>query len=496
MAVTVLTLDELRVNAKAAIRGKFPTRSAHDEAWLTKQANALAGLLWSLHDKVQQADWDATPQTKSSYAGLAMWAYVLGLTDGASGYGAKVATAAQGMTVTLTGTPAAVVWNGAGSSPTWTAADGETTFALTASATIGGGGTVSVTMNASSTGTGGNLAADDTITLSSSIPGVDASATVTTAPTTRGANAESIGDLLTRVLYATQHPPKAITAPDLREIAEGVTLGAVSVYRAYVYPRRQGTGTADVVPLLSGTGTARRPSAAMVAAVQSALTLNRTVTAQSTTALRATVNSGHAIIVRGTASTNYPWDWDSSTGGPWTIDTLTDSTHLKMSTTLPTDFKAAVDAGSKPRIQVKRTGSVLPQQFRCTGWSDGGGKTTVTLETATTASTVPTVGDPVYAGSSFVADIAQAILNYVDALGPSLASGMADTATDSWDDTIVVDQLRRVALDAADANAVRYLRKLAATPTIDGGTSDAQAADSTPGTPPEFLYLSSVLVTP
>lgn len=503
MAIEVLTLDELIVNAKAAIRSRFPTRATHDESWLGKTANALATLLWSLHDKVQQADHDAIPQEDSSYDALAAWAYALGLSDGDSGYGALQATEALGLTLTLTGTPATVVWNGLGTSPEWVAADGETTFELTAAATIGGGGTVSVTMNATVAGTDGNLSVGDVVTLTSSIPGVDASATVTAAAATEGTDDEAIGALLTRVLYRLQHQPKAITASDLRTIAEGVTLSSVTVSRAYVYPRRSGTGTADVVPMVAGSGSGRRPSAALVTEVDGTLDDDRTVTAESTNAIRPTPSSGSAIKVRGTASGAYPWDWDSSTGGPWTIDTVVDTTHLKMNTALPADFKAAVDAGNKPRIQIKQTGSVLPVIHRCIApWSDSGGKTTVTLETAYTTATAerttvaaPTVGDEVHAGASFVWDIANDLLDYVDGLGPSKASGFAD-ANDSWDDTIVIDQLRRVALDAADANGVRYLKKMAttSTPTVDGAAADLQATDT--GAAIEYLIASSVLVVP
>ncbi len=501
MSVVTLTLDELIVNAKAAIRSRFPSRALHDESWLGKTANALAALLWSLHDKVQQADWDSTPQAKSSYDALALWAYALGITDGSTGYGARQATAAEGLTVALTGTPAAVVWNGSGSSPQWVANDGETVFVLTSSATIGGGGNVSVAMNAISVGSAGNLEADDVLTLTSSIPGIDPGATATAGPTTAGQDVEEAGPLLTRILYRLQNQPKAITASDLRQIAEAVTHGSETVFRAYVYPRRQGTGSADVVPLTSGSGSSRRPSTALVTAVDDALETNRTVTAESTNALRATASSGHAAKVRGSASSAYPWDWDSSSS-TWTIDAVVDPTHFTINATLPADFKAAINGGSKPRIQIKQTGSVLPVVHRCTAYVDGGGKTTVTLETAYTATTsertsiaAPTVGDEVHAGASFVWVIANAILDYVDSLGPSLASGYGDAVTDSWSDTLYIDDLRRLSLDAADANGVRYLKKMAATPTIDGGTADVTATDDAQ-TAPEFLALSSVLVVP
>ena len=114
--MAVLTLSELQTNARASIRSRFPTRSLHDEAWLAKMANALAGLLWSLHDKVQQTGWNSPPQERAEYDALALWAYTLGLSNGASGYGASQATAARGLSVSLTGSASGVVWNGAGSS--------------------------------------------------------------------------------------------------------------------------------------------------------------------------------------------------------------------------------------------------------------------------------------------------------------------------------------------------------------------------------------------
>lgn len=480
MAITVLTLDELRANAVAALRVRFPTRDTSAESLLGKLGDAIAGFLWDLHARVQAADLDAVPQESSTYAALALWAYVLGLPDGAGGYGAKGAILATGGQGLATGTPG----NPIGGGTQLVAGDGETLFEVAAGVVVGVGGTVTIDINALTAGAAGNLEVGDTLTFVSPPAGILSTVTITGA-ISGGADKETATDLLARILYRLQYPPKAITASDLRELAEGVT----GIVRAYVYPRRPGTGGADVVVVQSGTGTGRVP--ASVTDVQTALDDARNVGAEGITAYAPTTQTGHVVRVRLTPQNPYTWDWDSS-GGAWQVAGYVAGPPgvLTLDVAAPADFQAAVLAAEKPRVQIVTTNVVLPQVARVTAYNAGTFECTLEepLDVA------PVNGDAVHAGAVFVVPIATAILALCDGLGPSRVSDHADPL-DYWDDTLRLDQIRRVALDTADAQDRRYALALVVAPTIDGGGADIQADDSLT-VAPELLFLDAIAVTP
>jgi hypothetical protein len=129
-------------------------------------------------------------------------------------------------------------------------------------------------------------------------------------------------------------------------------------------------------------------------------------------------------------------------------------------------------------------------------WSDGGGKTTITLDTLPTLWVAPATGNTVFPYGPAVGPIATAILALVDALGPSRFSGYGD-AYNTWNDTLAINQIARAAEDAVDANGnPLILEVISGGATIDGSSaSDLQGADATPGQAPELLYAASVAVT-
>src|SRR5439155_9872000 len=125
------------------------------------------------------------------------------------------------------------------------------------------------------------------------------------------------------------------------------------------------------------------------------------------------------------------WDWDD-TAATYKVDTYAAGhpSTLKLDQLAPASLKTAIDAfkagsGAAPRIHVEATGGpVIPVLARCKDWSDGGGKTTLTLEDPLPVGWVgPSAGDVVHAGGPLATPIATALLAYVDALGPSRADG-------------------------------------------------------------------------
>ena len=188
----------------------------------------------------------------------------------------------------------------------------------------------------------------------------------------------------------------------------------------------------------------------------------------------------------------YDFDWDSSVGA-WTVGVYAAGppAKLTLSVAAPADFQAEVVAGNKPRLQIRTTGVVLPQQARVTNYNVATFECTLEAVPAT----APTVGDQVHAGGGVVEDCAQAILDLVDELGPSKASGHSDTVTDVWDDTLRLDQIRRAVLNVEGADGTRVVTSFVAAPTINGAGADVQGADNL-STAPELLYAKWISVTP
>lgn len=507
MSVTVLTLSELQTAALAKLRILFPTRSTHSESLLGKWAAALAGVIWSLHDKVQQVDWDATPQDSSTYEALALWAYDLGIGDGtASGFGPLGATEALGLTVLVSGTPATVVWNGVAPAPTLVAADGVTLFEMTAAATIGGGGTVSTVINATTAGTAGNLDVGDVVTFVSTIPGVTSATSVTVAATTAGTDAETKAALLDRILNRLQLPPKGGTQNDWDVwCTEAETLAQIG--RVHGYARRNGTGTVDEVVTLSASGTGRQVSAGDRTIIGTYLDTVRPVCVEGRRVLTPTMPAGNALTLR-TRIIAYPvgsFDWASTTLGlTVAVWAAGPPAVLTLSADAPADLVAAVAAASEPRLQVIETGgSVVPTLVKVTAIG-GAGNRELTLENPLpTGFIAPTVGDAVYSGGDAVVPIATAQLAHVDSLGPSRSSGYANP-DDAWNDLVSTEQLAHIALDTVDGSGnalAKNIVKIANVPqvTIKVGvgapsTTDYQTGD-TLSAAPECAYCVHVAVT-
>lgn len=477
----------------ARYRNQFPDKATTPEDFLGKLARAEAAGFYALQQRLRRVSLDAIPQQGSTYAALSSWATAVGLADGEGGYGPKKATAATGLQAAATGTVGSVVWDGLGDPPILTGPDGVTLFELTAAATIGVTGSVTISLNATTTGTAGNLSADDVVTFQAPPANVQATAIITTGAT-NGTDAESLDSLYARLLFRWRNPPKGGTSSDW--IAWG--LAQTGIDAAYLYSRRQGTGTVDLVLTQAGTGAgdSRRPSAAVISTARDNIALLRSVTVEGMTIARPympALTAGCTIVIRVIPTTGNEFDWDSSTGGPWAIDTIVDATHYKLDTLAPTDLKTAITNGSQPRIQFVTAASALPIEARCTAYADAGGKTTLTLAAAPS---VPGIaGDPVYAGGNAVAPVAAAALALVGSLGPSRLSGFADAQQDEWDDTLRVDRLIAVAIDALDDSGARVVRDLVTDPTINGSATNFQAADDGVN-PPQLLYVVSVAVTP
>ncbi len=494
--------------AKAFVRSSFPGLPAGESQFLGQLARAIAMQAWGSQKAAEDISLDVVPQLQSSKAGLSAWAVDLGLPNGAGGYGPLVAQPASGGVATLTGVLGTTFADGTLA----TAPDGTTQVKVSGTVSIPGSppGTGSVTAKivAVTAGSVGNFPAGSQFTWNSPPSGADATFTLSTG-LSNGTDVESNPAIYARIVSQIQNPRRGGTAADYRAWGVPANSGIVFVY---VYPRRSGTGTVDLVIVVagspSGTGAERVPSAALQATVQAAVDAARPVACDAANVLVPSLaSSGHLVRVRvipNGAANAFDWGQDVP-GTAFIVDAYSAGppATIRLTGLAPTSLKNAIanyvaGTGTQPRLQVLSSGgpAVNPPvgTSKTVTWSDAGGKTTITLDTAPTGWQAPTSGDTVYPYGPVVATIAAGELALVQSIGPSRASGLGDALT-TWNDWLYVSDLIDIARNAVDANGNPLILEVpVGGATIDGSAVDLEAQDNTPSAP-ELLYASHIAVT-
>lgn len=498
MAFPTRSYDEIFRRVLGNFRTSFPGFPLGAKRFLGKAARAFGLIIWQQQKSAEDIARDIVPSSQSSADALSDWAALLGLANGAGGYGRRVATTASGGAATLTGVNGTIYPDGILA----TAEDGVTQIALSGAVTIPAGtgfGSIAAEFVSVTTGTSGNLPEGTVCTWESAPSGADAQFTLT-APLEGALDEEDNDSLYGRIVLALQAPKRGGVDSDYAFWVEQVT----GVFRAHIFPKRSGTGTVDVIPVEAGTGQARVPSSAIITAAQAALDAARPAGADAATVIAPYMpnGSGHLVRLRCTPSaTKYAFDWDDTSGGPFTVNLYTAGAPatLQLNTLAPATLKAAIDAyiagnGLAPRLQVLSTGRVINDPVRAVAYVDGGGMTTLTLETLPDNWSAPTMGDTVYAYGPMVATIAAGALALADSLGPARVSDFGSTIL-PWQDTLTISGLIGVAEAAIDTDGTKLIGEvLVGGATIDGAVADVSPTDNTVNGP-EILYLSHVAVT-
>lgn len=175
----------------------------------------------------------------------------------------KAATVAAG-SITFSGTAGSAVPIG-----TEAKTSGGVAYLTNAAGTIGVGGTVAITAQASATGIAGNQSAATALTLTAAPAGVLSSASIVTM--SGGTDVETDTSLLARLLFDLRNPPCGGAAHDYYIWAMSVA----GVTAAYIYSNRRGLGTTDVIILTAGG----IPGAPLIASVQATIDTVRPVQA-------------------------------------------------------------------------------------------------------------------------------------------------------------------------------------------------------------------------
>lgn len=481
----------------AFFRNRFPGKDTHTESFLGKAARALARTIAYLLVSLQSVDQDAVPSQKTSRTALNNMAFAYGIVSNLGSFGPNGPIAANGGVGTFTGTNGQPIPDGT----LLTAPDGVTVLKTSGLQTIPGvppgSGAVSINVVAVTAGTAGNLAAGQTLTLQSPPAGIDGTATLTTG-TANGLDSEANDSLLGRIFGRWQNPPKGGAGPDYRTWAEGV----VGVSRAYVYPKRTGTGTVDVIITSAGSGPGRDPGATVRTNVDNAINGNpsanppviglRPVTSSGTNIRRPYMPAGLAIRVRVIVSQpKYAFDWalgtTALTVASYAAPTITTNETLPLSLTQAVDaYIANPSTVAPPRLQVISTGMPAPgiaTPVAVVNYNPGA--KTLTLQTPVpSAFTNPVAGNAIYpygpavpllAAGSNAAKIG-GVQGYIDSLGPSRSSGYANPL-DVWSDTASYIAVGQSVIDTVDTDGVTKPASRVLSATINGSAQDVTATD-------------------
>lgn len=509
-----LTPDQVRDLATGYLQTLYPTRAVTPHSYLGHRAEALAQMVDLLQQEVIDVQKDSIPaydaqdgvlKSRCSTEALDEWAYTFALPSnrGVGKYGRNAAQASRGGGGFVVGAPGTLVPTGA----LLTDPTGRIVVQLVSGVTVGVGGSTAGAFAAVTVGAASNLPLGTKLTWTSPPPGL-ASTVVLTAALTDGYDIEGDLALLLRLLRQLQSPISGGTASDFRQWAESATDasgGTLGITRAYVFPKRNGLGSVDVVPTVGGTGIGRDPGSVKAALLQTFLDGKR-VACDTVRVVRPWFPDWRklAVILKVTPAPGYGFDFAASVAFG-ALDVLAGSTATVVkftSTALTTALRAAVTAGRQPRIQFPGLAGAIPVQRRAISAVDAAGVTTVTLDS--TLGAVPATGSYAYPGGGAVLPVALAVNEWIDSLGPSNQSGTADRVTDDWQDAVYISAVGRAALDAVDEGGVLVLETLpkigtGVGVTIAVGASPASAVDAplydnVPGLGPQFAEAASIAV--
>ena len=218
-----------------------------------------------------------------------------------------------------------------------------------------------------------------------------------------GRDTESEADHQARILDKIGRPRLGGARQDFEQ---WVTESAAFVSTAYVYPKRNGSGTVDLVALKSGRGTARLLSLGERTTVFDAVELLRPVTATIRVLEVVAEPTDVTFKVRPESDASFVFDWNDVT--PPTIASYVGGTKtLTFQATRPTSMQA----GDRIIIDDPLSDG---REFEIDQLS---GTTAVIL--VDDIGFAPTVASPVYSGGPLVAPARDRILALFDALGPS-----------------------------------------------------------------------------
>lgn len=266
MPFSTPTFEQIRDDLLRDIKNLVPDADTGPDSDYRVRASSVASAISGLYQHQQWVARQIFPDSADSDY-LVRHAALRGLTP-------KNATVATG-SIRVSGTAGAVV-------PAGTQGQiAGVLYATTLDATLDNTGAATISAQADQSGSAGNQASGTIIMLLSPPAGVSAQASINAM--TGGADDETPADLLARLLFEIRRPPAGGNKYDFQRWAMEVD----GVSQAYVYPKRRGIGTVDVVITSAGT----LPSQAILDAVQAHVDDKRNATGKDFLALAPTLLS-------------------------------------------------------------------------------------------------------------------------------------------------------------------------------------------------------------
>jgi hypothetical protein len=309
---------------------------------------------------------------------------------------------------------------------------GGLTYQLNESGSIPAAGFIDVDIIAVDTGQQTKLQAGEVLRFVSAPAGIEVEAELQLDLDEDGEDAEKDPAYRVRILNRIQQPGMGGNSNDYEQFA----LEEEGIASAYVYPLRAGVGTVDLAALHSGSGTIRPLSSGERTDLLTALDVKIPVALKSGSSFRVlettTLEQDVEIAIEPTFDPQYAFDWDDST--PLVVATWTAGTRtLEFTTNRPTDMDEGDRIVLKP-VAGGGTGEVFViERF-------GAAADEVILDRAPVPAPVAT--DVVYAGGPLTDTVRDAILEFIDSLGPAIG----DHGVGNWEDSINPSRLEAIAL--------------------------------------------------
>jgi uncharacterized phage protein gp47/JayE len=413
MAFTIPTREQVFAAFIADYASAQPTKNVSRGSDPYRLGRVVSGVIWTIMARLLYFLKQALPDTAEG-SFLDRWGAVYSFPRiqpaGSSGTTA----------VTVTGTVGNAVTEGSELAH----ADGTLYTVTSVGAVVGGGGSVDVSVAASSTGLSTNKGIGEILTFTSAPAGIDALATVAVA-LSGGLDLESDAAYSVRLLAHIGDPPEGGAIHDYQEWA----LSIAGVSTAYVWAHRRGAGTMDVAVLGAGTGSARVPSAEVLTEVDDYIESVRPGNVRDFLVLTTTPEAQDVEMTIEIDETLYSWDWDDAGVGY----TITANDSVTKTITVPT-APVAVIAGvrltvnGEEAIVTNRVGNVLTLSFD----DDHDGN-----EVLWFTFTVTDAVDTIRASGDLVRPVRDAVMDLFNTLGP-VRSTWSET---SWSDQLKMSKL-------------------------------------------------------
>lgn len=431
MAFSVPTLDQMTSLLVRDASNRMPGADFAQTSDNWKRLRTLALGITSLHRHLKVIDTDIMPDTAAGPR-LDRWGTIYAVPR-------KLATGASADAAgRVTGTVATAITTGDEATD-----PAGLRYQVDETTVVAGVGYTDVRIAAIDTGAATRLRAGTILTFSSTPAGLNSSIVLVADLDTGGVDDEEDGPYRERILDKIRQPEMGGNAQDFRAWAKEVS----GVDEAFVWPLRAGLGSVHIAGLKLQVGD--NPDRALtedeIEDVQTNIDLKRPIAYEDALVIATTPDPQEIEIALETQDDpEFVRDWDDSPG--FTVDTWTAGTRLlKLSADRPADMEVG------DRLIYKRTSGTLNNGAEYTiegfGASDEVILALVPVQGDTELATLPPVaGNPVYSGGPTVAPTREAVLDYVNNLGPARAdSELANTDYSEggayWDGTLRVSRL-------------------------------------------------------